>query len=147
MGRGYVRRMGAWGEGPFDNDDAGDWAYGFDGVDEATGLRLLADALELGDADTYIEAPEGTTAVAAAAVVSWLNDPAAIPDSPYGEDAAVWVRTARPTPNVPLNDAALAALDRVRSNQSELAELWAESDDVAWSRSLIEIESRLRAHG
>lgn len=139
--------MGAWGEGPFDNDDAGDWAYAFDGVDEATGLRLLADALDLGEPGDYLEAPEGTTAVAAAAVVSWLHDPGAIPDSPYAEAAAAWVRTARPTPNASLTAAALAALDRVRSDRSELAELWAESDEAAWRESLTKIEARLRAHG
>jgi hypothetical protein len=58
--------MGAWGEGPFDNDDAGDWAHEFDGVDEATGVQVLTDALDLGEAGDYLEAPEGTTAVAAA---------------------------------------------------------------------------------
>jgi hypothetical protein len=139
--------MGAWGEGPFDNDDAGDWAYEFDGVDEATGVQLVADALDLGEAGDHLGAPEGTTAVAAAAVVSWLHDPGAIPDSPYGEAAAAWVRTARPTPNASLTAAALAALDRVRSSSSELAELWAESGDSAWRESLAQIETRLRAHG
>ncbi len=139
--------MGAWGEGPFDNDDAGDWAYEFDDADEATGVQILADALDLGGPDEYVEAPDGTIAVASAAVVSWLHDPAAIPDSPDGESALAWVRRANPTPNAALDAAALAALDRVRSDQSELAELWAESEDTAWRESLAEIEARLRAHG
>ncbi|MFZ6005356.1 MAG: DUF4259 domain-containing protein [Actinomycetota bacterium] len=139
--------MGAWGEGPFDNDDAGDWAYEFDDVDEATGLQILAEALDLGGSDEYIEAPEGTTAVASAAVVSWLHDPGAIPDSPYGEAAIAWVRRANPKPNASLVEAALVALDRVRSDRSELAELWAESEDVAWRESLAQIETRLRTRG
>jgi hypothetical protein len=139
--------MGAWGEGPFDNDDASDWAYEFDEADEPTGLRILAEALDLGEPGDYLEAPEGTTAVAAAAVVSWLHDPRVIPDSPYGEAAAKWVRSARPMPNAALTAAALAALDRVRSNQSELAELWAESDDATWRESLAQIETSLRTKG
>jgi hypothetical protein len=139
--------MGAWGEGPFDNDDAGDWAYQFDGVDEATGLQILAEALDLGGPDEYVEAPEGTAAVAAAAVVSWLHEPGAIPDSPYGEAASTWVRRASRKPNATLTTAARAALDRVRSDQSELAELWAESDGAAWRESLGQIETRLRTQG
>lgn len=140
--------MGAWGAGPFDNDEAGDWSGEFDGVDdESTGLRLLADALDLGEAHDHVEAPEGSIAVAAAAVVAWLHDPGAIPDSPYAEAAAAWVRTASPTPNASLTAAALAALDRVRSGQSELGELWAESDDTTWRETLTQIETLLRAQG
>ena len=139
--------MGAWGEGPFENDDASDWAYQFDGVDETTGVQIVSEALNLGGPDEYVEAPEGTTAVAAAAVVSWLRDPGAIPDSPYGEAASTWVRRASPTPNASLTTAALTALDRVRSDQSELAELWAEGEGTAWRASLSQIETRLRSHG
>lgn len=139
--------MGAWGEGPFDNDDAVDWADEFEGADEATGMQLLADALDVGEAGDYLQSPEGSTAVAAAEVVSWTIDPEAISDSPYSEAPAAWVRTANPTSNASLIAVALAALDRVRSDNSELAELWAESDDTAWRESLAQIETRLRAHG
>ena len=121
--------MGAWGEGPFDNDDACDWAYEFDGLDADAGARLLVGALDIGDPGTYLDAPDGTNAVAAAAVVSWMRDPVAIPESPYGESAAEWVRSTRPTASNDLRSASLAALDRVRSDQSELAELWAASGD------------------
>jgi hypothetical protein len=136
--------MGAWGADPFDNDDAADWSYAFDDVDEAAGLQLLADALDLGDADAYLEAPEGARAVAAALIVSWLVHPDAIPDSPYGASAAAWVRTTRPTAGPALTAAALAALHRVRSEHSELAELWAEADGTAWLASLAQIEARLQ---
>ena len=141
----YRRHMGAWGEGPFDNDDAGDWSYAFDGLDVAAGPQVLADALELDSAGDYLEAPEGSIAVAAAAVVGWLKDPTGIPDSPYGESAAAWVRSTMPTPIGALAAAALAAIDRVRSSQSELAELWAEADDTAWKESLARIEVQLQS--
>ena len=137
--------MGAWGEGPFDNDDASDWAYEFDGVDTSDGLRLVADALDVGERGEYLEAPEGANAVAAATVVTWMRDPRLIPDSPYGEAAAKWVLTTHPAPSGELVAAALAALDRVRSDESELAELWPESDDTAWIDTLVELEARLRA--
>lgn len=137
--------MGAWGAGPFDNDDASDWAFEFDGLDESGGLRVVAEALQLTQPDEYLESPEGANAVAAAAVVAWMRDPSGVPDSPYGESAATWVRTARPMPTDELLAAALAAIDRVRADESELADLWAESGDAAWRESLTEIEARLRA--
>lgn len=137
--------MGAWGEGPFDNDDACDWSYEFQEVDETTGLQILAGALNLGDPANYVEAPEGETAVAAALVVSWLVNPDSIPDSPYGESAAAWVRSTRAPVSAALRASALAALDRVQGAQSELAELWAEADGTAWIETLSHIKTRLRA--
>jgi hypothetical protein len=133
--------MGAWGEGPFDNDDAGDWAYDFEGADQSEGLRLLTEALDVGD--DYLEAPEGAVAVAAATVVTWLRDPSSIPDSAYGEDAAAWVRASGVSPSDELRSAARRALDRVRSDDSELAELWAEADGESWRASIGELATRL----
>lgn len=137
--------MGAWGAGPFDNDDASDWAYEFDGLDESSGIQALAAALESSQSGEYLDLADGANAVAAAAVVAWMRDPSTIPDGPYGESAANWVRTAGQQPTGELIAAALAALNHVRGNESELAELWAESGDAAWSESLAEIEARLRA--
>jgi hypothetical protein len=84
----YLRPMGAWDVGPFDNDDASDWALEFDGLDANAGLQVLNDALAVGECGEYIEAPAGTNAVAAAAVVTWMRNHALIPESPYGEAAA-----------------------------------------------------------
>jgi hypothetical protein len=137
--------MGAWGVGPFDNDDASDWAYEFDELDGPAGLQVVSAAIERAQPGEYLESPEGANIVAAAAVVAWTRDPSNIPDSPYGEAAAMWVRTARPRPTDELIAGALAALDHVRSDNSELAELWAESGDADWRASLMEIEAQLRA--
>ncbi len=113
-----------------------------------TGLQLLADALDVGDPGEFVEGPDGSIAVAAAEVLSWMIDPGAIPSSPYGEDPAAWVRATDRRPDDQLIAAALRALDRVRSDHSELAELWAESDEeAAWRDSLARIEARLRSDG
>ena len=93
-----------------------------------------------------VEAPDGSIAVAAAEVLSWMLDREAIPDSPYGEDPAAWVRATDRRPDHQLIAAALRALDRVRSDDSELADLWAEADEAAaWRNSLAGIEARLRS--
>jgi hypothetical protein len=58
----------------------------------ATGLRVLVDALDVGEPVEYLEASNGAIAVAAAAVVAWMCDAASMRESPYGEAAATWVR-------------------------------------------------------
>ncbi|MGL5443372.1 MAG: DUF4259 domain-containing protein, partial [[Mycobacterium] stephanolepidis] len=56
--------MGAWGAGPFDNDDAADFLGDLRQSDD---IELqLARCLRMANAD-YLEAPEGSTVVAAAA--------------------------------------------------------------------------------
>ena len=61
--------MGAWGSGPFENDDACDW------LDELadSGVAALREALALADAADYLEAPDGSVVVAAAEVVVGLS--------------------------------------------------------------------------
>ena len=90
--------MGAWGEGPFDNDDASDWAYHFDEADGVSGLEALSRALDVGAPQDYLESSEGAIAVAAATVVSWLQEPSVIPESPYGATVAAWVRSVGSLP-------------------------------------------------
>jgi hypothetical protein len=111
--------MGGWGYGPFDNDDAADWAYE---VEESPGLGCVRLKLEevistVGE----ISAPLGSEAIAAAEILAlclghgssvirpalsgWLT---ALNDRPTDEDLTL----------------ALAALDRVLGAESELPELW-----------------------
>ena len=70
--------MGAWEMGPFDNDDDGDWVFGFDDspVDERLAFIDRAFAAVAGEADDgYIEMDTSTPAVAAAVVLAALVDP------------------------------------------------------------------------
>jgi hypothetical protein len=119
--------MGAWGEGPFENDDAGDWAWEFDGLDRAAGRQMLDAALGAVNGTEYVEAPDGAVAVAAAQVVAWMLSPGDIPDSPYGESAVAWIRSAGGLPDPALVASARQALQRVQAAGSELAELWDET--------------------
>lgn len=110
--------MGAWGAGPFDNDDAQDFVLDLADAPQQELQQRLADALALPEG--YVEAPEASTAVAAAALVA-IGAGMAAPDSPTVTDF-VGSRTIPASPE--LRDAARAALDRVVSEDSELWELW-----------------------
>lgn len=135
--------MGAWGADPFENDDAADWAWGFEDLDGPAGLNVLDEALALpGDSD-YVEAPEGSMAVAAAQLVAWLVDPADAVSSPYNETALAWVQRASAGPPRSTVAAARQALLRVRSANSELSELWDEEGGDEWASTIGRIDDAL----
>jgi hypothetical protein len=135
--------VGAWGEGPFENDDAGDWAWELDDLDRVAGLQLLDAAFSAVNGSEYVEAPDGAVAVAAAQVVAWMLAPGHIPDSPYGESAVAWIRsTGGPPPDATLVASARQALQRVQGEGSELAELWDESGG-AWRADVQRLDAAL----
>ena len=119
--------MGAWGHGPFDNDDAQDFVLDLIDAPVAELEGRLVAALTLPGG--YLEVPEGSMAVAAAALVA-IGAGMIPPDSPTVSDFV----TSRSMPaTVSLRAAARAALDRVISEDSELWELWrdaAETDQM-----------------
>jgi hypothetical protein len=128
--------MGAWGAGPFQNDDASDWALDLASAGSAVQVR---EALKARSAE-YLEAPEGSIILAAAEfVAAALGQP--------GGDLPDGVRTwlAAHGSEVTADDAtiALAAIDRVTGDGSELRELWDESGVDTWSESIAELRQRL----
>ncbi len=125
--------MGAWGSGPFDNDDAGDWVFEL----EDSGVSALRSALEL-DGE-YVEAPEAAAAVAAAAVVGLARGLTV----EATEEVSDWLEEADTEQVRSLTGTAVAALDRVLEG-SELAELYDESGDDSWRDRVSALRSGLR---
>ena len=128
--------MGAWGTGPFDNDDAADWVYtlevdGIDAVDTA-----LADAVEADD----LAQPLDANAVAAAEVVAAaLGRPVA--DLPEAVASIAGGLASRVTSEHV--EQARTVAQRVLAS-SEIGELWAESDDDAvWRAAMADLIARL----
>ena len=62
--------MGAWGAGPFENDDAMDWAID---LEESGDVGFVVEALRAAEGDGYLDAPEGSVTMAAAEVVAALD--------------------------------------------------------------------------
>jgi hypothetical protein len=128
--------MGGRGYLPFENDDALEW------LDELQtgGAEIVRGALAKVD-DGYVEAPEGSIAIAAADITaaSQGNASGDLPEtSPTGT-----VHGAEFTPeDVEL---ALEAVGRVAGEESELAELWDDADEPEWRESLEDLSERLRA--
>lgn len=141
--------MGAWGCRPFDNDTALDWVQMLlEAEDDGPLIEALGDALDP-PATEYLDADLGSPALAAAETVSAL----AGAHGPFlPEELADWIdyqtTTVRAVIVDKLRESAIAAVHRVGGKQSELAELWAESDDVeAWRATLADVVRRLSLPG
>jgi Domain of unknown function (DUF4253)/Domain of unknown function (DUF4259) len=136
--------MGAWSHDAFGNDTACDWAYGLEEVDD---LSLVEAALA-----TVVDTPPGpldadaaTEALAAVEVVARLRGHAGYSNA-YTECTDDWVLRTRLVPPPALLQQALAALQRIGGDDSELKQLWDESDSAAdWRASLDELRRRLLA--
>ncbi len=128
-----------WAPGPFDNDDALDF---IDDLAEAPEWRTVVQALDhVTRTAGYLEAPEGATAVAAAAIVAAaVGDVTILPDNHRELKAALGAP--------PEGAAALArsALARVVAPASELDELWQEGDDHdVWLTQIAVLQTTLSA--
>jgi hypothetical protein len=131
--------MGAWDITAFGNDDAADWAVEL--LEAEQPASFMENTLALAKGDGYLEAPDSCQILADAAVIA-----SACGKAPQGlpEDTGEWLRGKEGTFK-PLASTALAALQRVRSEPSELLDLWQETDDFsAWCGDLDAISATLR---
>jgi hypothetical protein len=132
--------MGAWGVLAFDNDDANDWACD---LAEADDLSLVESAFDTVASD-YLEAPDASNALAACEVLARLNGKPGY-KNPYTEKVDEWVAAHPQMPSPVLLARANAVIDRILGDDSELKDLWADSDDNGnWLASVDDLRQRLR---
>ena len=133
--------MGTWGYGPFDNDDATDFAVCLDAASEHERVALIRAALMAAtDNQQYLDLDDGAPAVAAAALVASRL--------PGGEEFAPdHYGPTGPIPDLPSDFVPLAikAVDRVLASASELQSLWAEDTraERPWHSSVLRLRSAL----
>jgi hypothetical protein len=135
--------VGAWGSGPFSNDDALDWIADF----EESGVPVIVQAFGSVD-NQYLEAPEASRIIAAAEVVAAAFGR---PSSDLPETLRAPVMSTRDAiiQSGEIRENALRAVDRVLGDASELKELWqdaGESYDV-WLQSVRDLRGRLGQQG
>ena len=120
--------MGVWGIGPFDNDDAIDFAYELLASADLTPARAALAATT--DTDGWLEVPEGSRALAAAAVVvaAFSGEVIRLP-----EDVAAWLEAHADAATLADARLAMDALLRIASQDSELREVrLAGAEAPAW---------------
>jgi hypothetical protein len=136
--------MGAWGIGAFENDDALDWVWGLDGEDADETVMDAVNSVAHTSPSAYLDLADGAPAIAACHLVASCLDgqTAGLPP-----EARAYVERRDAKPDDALVRSAIAALDRVIAADSEVAELWDETDDgPEWRASVTKLRDRLAAH-
>jgi hypothetical protein len=129
---------GAWGEGSFENDDALDWVAT---CAESKSILPVRDVLERALRGKYLDAPDGSSAVAAAEVVAAAKGKS---NPKLPAELTAWVNGQRKALRE-LAPLAIRALTRVRDPKtSELRGLWDEAKPAKWLAAIADLESRLR---
>lgn len=131
--------MGAWGSGPFENDDA------LDAVDSLVDGSFEFDELREALAEHYLEAPEGSVALAlvevALAALGRIDPPAELDE--------VDIRLLATQFDDAAYDLILSAAERVvQADGSELYELWEEAGEdelLEWRTAAVASVDSLRA--
>jgi hypothetical protein len=131
--------MGAWGVNSFENDAALDWLAD---LEEAEDASLLIEAFQI-DLGEPLDADAGVIALAAAEVVAVILGRPAAELPPSVEE---WGATCRAADIRPLVPKALAAIEAVLDEESELRGLWEESEESFpdWQDSVEDLQSRLQ---
>src|SRR5690606_21918516 len=93
-------------------------------------------------AEDYLEAPEASQAIAAAeAIAAALGRPTAA--GLAEEDLMSWIAKVKPTTDPSLASEAARALDRILGPDSELLELWEESDELDdWRAGVVTLRAQ-----
>lgn len=133
--------MGAWGIGAFENDDAMDWVWGLDGDNADEVLAETLQNVARASPAAYLDLQDGANAVAAATIVA-----AAVEGGADGlpNEATDYLGRRTGKPDAELRRIAIAALDRATGGDSEVAELWDETDDgPEWRQSIAALRERL----
>ncbi|MDF2735197.1 MAG: hypothetical protein K0S97_1820 [Chloroflexota bacterium] len=122
--------MGAWGTAAFDNDDASDWVYEL----EKDGIAAVDAALKEALGPQELETPTDVNAIAAGEVIA-----AALgrPVDGLGDEVLGLANSLAPSITPEHAARARTAVERVLAG-SEIAELWAETEDDDEWRGLVE---------
>ncbi|NOT86896.1 MAG: DUF4259 domain-containing protein [Lysobacter sp.] len=135
--------MGAWGTGVFDNDTACDWAYG---LEEQGDLALIERTLDtvLAAGGEYLDASDAEEALAAIETIARLQGHWGVRNS-YTANVDAWVEKVKLQPSATLALKAHAAIDRILGADSEILELWDDSERLDdWKRDVDDL--RMRVH-
>ena len=134
--------MGTWSHEPFGNDTASDWAYD---LEEQKDFFLVAQAIQgvLDNDEDYLDADLAVEAIAAAEVLAKALGRGTQTDA-YTEKVDAWLASIKAKPSADLLSGAQAALARIMGPDSELKELWEDSEDFEnWVSSIKALQTAL----
>ena len=134
--------MGAWGFRVFENDGAMDFAGG---VADGGGVEAIEEIFDrvLDVGGEYLEASDAEEALMAAEIVTRIKGkPGA--QATYFNEIDGWIAKTRPAASAALADKAKRVVARILGENSEMVELWQESDEFdAWKADVNGLLGRL----
>ena len=134
--------MGTWSHESFGNDTANDWAYE---LEDATDFVVIEAALQvaLDEGDEYLDADLAMEAIAAVEVIAKRLGKGTQSDV-YTEKVDQWLETISEQPRDDLLSLAKRVLERIVADDSELKELWLESDEYElWLGNIQQLKDAL----
>lgn len=135
--------MGTWSHESFGNDTANDWAYE---LEDATDFAVIEAALQvaLDEGDEYLDADLAMEAIAAVEVIAKRLGKGTQSDV-YTEKVDQWLETISEQPRDDLLSLAKRVLERIVADDSELKELWLESDEYElWLGNIQQLKDALQ---
>ena len=135
--------MGTWSHESFGNDTANDWAYE---LEDATDFVVIEAALQvaLDEGDEYLDADLAMEAIAAVEVIAKRLGKGTQSDV-YTEKVDQWLETISEQPSDDVLSLAKRVLERIVADDSELKELWLESDEYElWLGSIQQLKDALQ---
>jgi hypothetical protein len=135
--------MGTWALHSFANDDAGDL---IGDLVEGADLSPVQESIKrVQSTEGYLEAPEAQQGIAACEVVALVLGHASAA-SQAEEELIAWVARVKPSVDAAVVSQAVQVVDRVLAPNSELRELWEESDEFNdWQADVRALRARLQA--
>ena len=134
--------MGAWGIQFFEDDQNLDWLQ--DLLDQDQPVAFFRECLDLSEIDEGEMEYMDCTGVLCTAVMidALLNGPA----ESLPEDAVAWAKENQQQRVNQLVPAAIAGLDRLLEDGSEMNDLWKENTQLCsqWKRQVLDLQARLR---
>ena len=135
--------METWSHESFGNDTANDWAYE---LEDATDFSVIEAALQvaLDEGDEYLDADLAMEAIAAVEVIAKRLGKGTQSDV-YTEKVDQWLETISEQPSDDLLSLAKRVLERIVADDSELKELWLESDEYElWLGNIQQLNDALQ---
>jgi hypothetical protein len=135
--------MGAWSVGSFENDDALDFLAEITESDDLSLIRKVFDNVIT--STEYVEAPDACQAIVGAEIIAAaIGRPTA--EAQQNTSLNQWLTQIQPTIDNALIVQAIEALTLILAPNSELRELWEDSEYYAeWKSAMIELRQQLEA--
>ncbi|HXQ69701.1 MAG TPA: DUF4259 domain-containing protein [Pyrinomonadaceae bacterium] len=136
--------MGTWSHEPFGNDTAIDWAYELEHTQD---FLLVEQAIQrvLDCGPEYLDADWAVEAIAAAEIIAKALGRGTQSDA-YTEEVDAWLKSISAVPTSTLRSNARQAMSRILGSDSELKELWEQSEELeSWESSVRLLQSAMGA--